>query len=182
MKFAISSVIFLSFFFTTNAQSNNKFINDSLRNLRSCDSIIIWEKHRKLTMQDFRGKPDYNSPANAITSFNIYYLSSIDSPFTFYCYSCFYKNTSWIKKEISDSLTMIHEQGHFDLAEVYAKKMCHKLRGLSYNIATVDSIAYAIYIETYNEMNTMHDKYDFETKNLKKQIEWNRSISALLSK
>lgn len=182
MKLAITVVIISSFFFTTYAQSDNKFINDSLKNLRLSDSIIIWEKDRKLTVHDFRGEPDYNSPANAITSFNIYYLSSMDSPFTFYCYSCFYKNTSWIKKEISDSLTIIHEQGHFDLAEVYAKKMSHKLHNLTYNITTVDSIAYAIYIETYNEMIMMHDKYDFETKNLKKQNEWNKRIRTMLTK
>lgn len=93
----------------------------------------------------------------------------------------FFCRRSWKKKEwISESILM-HEQKHFDIVELYARKLRKNIAGLKCSSVDVlktraDSL-YAVYDK---EMDRYQDQYDEETDgsmNGDKQREWNRKIA-----
>lgn len=185
MKFAISAVIFFSFFTGLHAQSISKYIDDNIKEMQDYDSLIIWNQNKKLCINDFLGKPDYNSPANAITCYNIIPVYEYIPKIITHSICYFDKSKSWIKKEISDSLTIIHEQGHFDLAEVFARKMDLEISKIHGETDSIDLKIDIIREKIYSELDSAQNKYDEETNhsiNKLKQIEWNKKIRAMLKK
>src|SRR4051812_12870206 len=86
---------------------------------------IYWIDHKKLTWNDYLASPDMLDSSNsALTYYGL--ASSMKTKgdsLTITVRSIFDKNKSWIKPgDKSDSL-LIHEQGHFDIAEIYARKL-----------------------------------------------------------
>ncbi len=75
---------------------------------------------------------------------------------TFKVYAGMKKDLSWIKYK-NDSITLNHEQGHFDICEIYARKLRQailKAKSISDAKALYDSIS--------GEEELEQDKYDNE--------------------
>ena len=87
------------------------------------DSKILWEKDIELRIEDFRKDiPDYSDKlAESLLSIEYnYQVTEVEAPiFTIKTY--FIKDRSWIK--LKDKNTLRHEQLHFDMAELYTRKM-----------------------------------------------------------
>jgi hypothetical protein len=76
-----------------------------------------------------------------------------------------------------------HEQRHFDLCEVYARKLRQKLAKRSWTGDDADKID-RIYQHLYKELNERQLKYDEETVHgldTDKQHEWNEQIAKELN-
>src|SRR6187549_815424 len=76
---------------------------------------ISYDLKRKLDWYDFRGKPDENSPAAAITQSGFGYRMSMQNAngrtnvvITVFCY--FNKKRSWVKDGQNTNYALIHEQ------------------------------------------------------------------------
>lgn len=81
---------------------------------------ILWSKDYSLQWKDFKGPIKQDEGFDAMTAYVIE-SGKEKGKFGIFCY--FEKNKSWhIKKKDTDSL-LIHEQYHFNLAEVYARKI-----------------------------------------------------------
>ena len=76
-----------------------------------------------------------------------------------------------------------HEQGHFDLAEVYARKLYKKVQEYRFHQKNYRKDLQKIYKEILDEKEEMQSKYDRETNhsiNKEKQVEWLKKIEKML--
>lgn len=141
---------------------------------------ISWSSDRSLSWNDFRGKVPINSRAAAITASGITYSFATTGTkdameVDFKIDTFFYPTKSWYQPELCDSLILGHEQLHFDISELYARKMKQRLLAESFTYDTVKSRVKSIYQQINKELNDFQNKYDEETnfsRNLEKQEEW----------
>lgn len=150
---------------------------------------ILWDSGKRLTWSDFRGKiPPAAVPA-ATTASGISYKYSAnlihhEVELDFEVNAFFYPNESWYKPEICDDLILSHEQLHFDISELFARKMRDKLKRTSFS-DNVKAEIRKIYKEILKELEDFQDLYDWETsfsRNAEKQLEWNKRIAKALDK
>ena len=142
-----------------------------------------WDRENKLTWSDFQGKPDRESKYKASTTCEIVCRMEItesEALVTVYCF--FNKKESWTKSD--DTYLLNHEQRHFDLYEVYTRKM--RLAFMEIKETDANKIANQvkkIYNKYFRECSNIQDQYDSETRysnNREKQQEWNRRIDTLI--
>ena len=146
------------------------------------DDLIAWKPDRKLTWDDYRGEPDpaANAAASTTTLLTVSYQFG-RSAFKFTISSGFDPSRSWGIHRTAYILS--HEQGHFDIAEVYARKLYHKLSEYRYDPKSYRKDLKKIYEDVIKEKEEMQNKYDEETRNsiLKvRQAEWLKKISGML--
>ena len=124
---------------------------------------IPWNASRKLTWSDFRSKPDQNATNAALTSSKIIFNYSYgsDNGFTFTINCVFDKNTSWGR--VKTDYILSHEQGHFDIAEIYARRLYKALKNYSFDATRVSKEVPALYQKMMKEENDFQDQYDNET-------------------
>ncbi len=148
---------------------------------QSDDKYIYWNKSRKLTWNDFKGKPQkrfaaastvYNLDKNIFEINSKTYEVKIDA--IFYCYD------SWKKVEWANDEVLAHEQKHFDIVELYARKFRKRIKENSYkNYNELKLKSDSIFKVIEKEMDVYQDLYDEETDgsmNGKKQREWQVKI------
>ncbi|MBX9449849.1 MAG: hypothetical protein KL787_09070 [Taibaiella sp.] len=116
-------ISFILFYYWGFAQQHNNTLMQGQPQY-AADDTLHWSKDRKLTWDDFQGIPDTTSTGMAGTSSGFVTKSKYtsDSTISIVVSAVFYKKESWVKAEFKDSATLNHEQGHFDIAEVYARK------------------------------------------------------------
>jgi predicted secreted Zn-dependent protease len=77
----------------------------------------------------------------------------------------------------------MHEQGHFDIAELFARKLRKAFVGYKFNAQTVGKDIDHLFILNRQERTQMDMLYDKETdfsRNRKQQLLWNKKIKAEL--
>jgi hypothetical protein len=90
---------------------------------------VAWSAARPLTWTDFRGAPPSGGTEGAQTAYSLFYgLRCTRDLFQFQVTAGFLPRTSWVKPAVLASAdesrrTLAHEQTHFDLSEVYARRM-----------------------------------------------------------
>lgn len=146
------------------------------------EELLRWSAHRKLTWEDYKSRPNPNSDAAASTTTYLkvsYDISS--SGFSYKIESKFSKSRSWGLHKTDYILS--HEQGHFDIAEVFARKLHQKLSAYKFNRKTYDKDLSKIYEEVTQEKEETQNAYDKETRhsiNKEKQAEWLKKIEKML--
>jgi hypothetical protein len=145
---------------------------------------ITWRSDYKLKWDDFKGKPDSSSQFGAISYCTIkYLLSTVNNSYSYKVFCFFNKSISWTKG--FDSIGLKHEQGHFDIAELFARRLKKKFREYKANIATIKQDFKILFEENNKERDKMDNLYDKETnfsRNKPKQAYWNKKILAELKK
>lgn len=144
------------------------------------NDVIVWQESRLLTWNDFKGKPAKRFAA-ASTNYDI--LKSIeftnntttliDIKAVFYC------KKSWKKEQWIDATVLIHEQKHFDIVELYARKMRKLIQENNYSQLNIKEKTDSLYAIIDKEMDVYQDLYDDETNgsmNSAKQKEWNQKV------
>ncbi|MHA7863883.1 DUF922 domain-containing protein [Flagellimonas marinaquae] len=148
---------------------------------------VPWTENVRLTWADFKGKVPPGQPPAATTASGISYSYSAnllhhEVKLDFEVNAYFYPNESWYKPELCDENTLTHEQLHFDITEVFARKMREKLRRTSFS-DDVKAEVRKIYHDILKELQEYQERYDWETnfsRNREKQAEWNRKIAEAL--
>lgn len=184
-----SIVMLISLSFNTYQQLNKTayFERNNQQEFQQKDSLIPWSSNRKLTWNDFKGKPDTITfrGHHAVTAvliptenFKAYDDSVVmDLP----CY--FAVDKSWMV--VATQSLLMHEQGHFDIAEIIARKMRKELS----NYISTDGEATTKFFQTIDdkyyikENNALNKAYDKETdfsKNAEGQKLWNAKIAKML--
>ena len=145
---------------------------------------IHWRQDYKLKWDDFQGKPDMNSDNRAITVVDVGYdLSFTKNKFDVTVSCVFMKKKSWKKEE--DSVRLAHEQGHFDIAEIFARKLRMAFRSYVFNSKTISSDFRSIFSKLYADKEALDSLYDKETdfsRNRSMQLIWNKKILTELHK
>ncbi len=156
----------------------------------SNEETMSWNEDRKLTWEDFKGKPNPNSDAVALTASGLTFGYSVKTSgrriigFTTSVEAHFYPNKSWYLTDKADDYILGHEQLHFDITELYSRKFRQQLSRLvvNQNIKTQMNQIH----EAINEALTKTQKtYDDQTKhsiNADAQKYWEGYISDELKK
>ena len=150
---------------------------------------IKWNSNRPLTWKDFQGPVDAGTDAAAVTASGIAYGLSATftgNKITVDCdvESFFYPRKSWYRKELGDSLVLRHEQLHFDITELHARKMRKAIQNSTFTENVREEVK-RIYHKTIAELQSTQRMYDRETnfsRNLQVQSDWERKIASELKK
>ncbi len=149
---------------------------------------IYYDPARKLTWNDFKGKPDAASPAAAITESGFGYKMTMQSYkkratiiITVFCY--FNKKSSWVKKYMNTNYALLHEQHHYDITYINANLFVQKLKDAKITLKNYDSVVSRIHDESFAALDKMQNEYDGETSNgriPRNQYKWNKKIDEKL--
>ena len=153
------------------------------------DNAIAWQPDIKLKWSDFKGKAEQNSRIAAVTASGISYKFSSherDGYFEvdFTVDTFFYPDQSWYHPEKCDDLVLSHEQLHFDISELFARKMRKQMAETRFT-ENVKAEVKAIYHQILKDLAAFQDRYDTETNysmNREAQLVWNKSIRESLNK
>ncbi len=142
--------------------------------------LIPWKENRKLSWDDFKAKPDASSSYKAKTE-SILNLAiatkGMEASITMQ--NCFDKNASWVKEK--RDILLVHEQAHFDISELWARKFKQRLNGKTFAIKTFQKTLNSMHDSIYKEGKAMQVEYDKETEhsvNTKAQEKWDKKIAA----
>ncbi len=146
------------------------------------DEYIKWDKNRPLTWNDFLASPKTNTSAVATTSTQLSIKFFKKNNLISYQITCqFVKKGSWVS--VQNDYILKHEQGHFDIAEFFARKLNKTLQEhLKKNPGNIKDLDF-IYNDLMNQKDNFQNKYDLETQNSinkPKQEEWLLKIEVLL--
>ena len=146
------------------------------------EELLEWIATRRLTWNDYKAKPDPESDAAASTTSYLgieYNISS--NGFSYKIKSRFSKTRSWGLHKTEYILS--HEQGHFDIAEIFARKLNKKMSEYRFNKRTYQHDLNKIYQDILDEKEKMQNDYDRETNhsiNKEKQAEWLKKIEKMV--
>lgn len=143
------------------------------------DDTILWKETTRLTWNDFKGKPDASSPykANTETEVNVQ-IKTKGEDVTIILQCSFVKNLSWTK-DTKNAALLVHEQMHFNITEISARKFRQKLKGKTFTAKTFQQELNKMHAETGRESKAMQVQYDTETEhavNEAAQKKWNKKV------
>lgn len=148
------------------------------------DQFIEWSASTRLSWNDYLAAPSLKSDAAAITSTALgleYHVKNNALSYTITCR--FSKTRSWGRYKTEYILE--HEQGHFDITEIFARKLAKTLQEYDFNPKKFKTDLDTIYRRIMEEKEEFQQIYDVETdysRNKEKQAEWLRKIERELSK
>jgi hypothetical protein len=97
---------------------------------QSTTRALTWAEHPMLSWSDFQGHARRNTgepSAMTDTGFRVQ-LECRGGALDIRVAAEFYKNSSWVKAGRKSAELLRHEQGHFDITELYARKMRKAIR------------------------------------------------------
>jgi len=148
----------------------------------SQSNTIQWESDHKLEWQYFAGLPQAGSHHHALTAsgISIDMKQSSEDSVSITIDANFYPKRSWLKKGKETDHLLNHEQRHFDIAEIYRRKLVKSI--LTSGILKTKSINEDIdkvYTDNDAALRSYQNKYDEETKHSQRQgiqDQWNTRV------
>jgi len=145
---------------------------------------IQWCEGHQLEWNDFKGRVPTMSSSAAQTAYEIGYDIDMNGrEFEFIVTCNFLPHKSWVRKKGANDYILRHEQLHFNIAEIYARKIRKELNETHITVNNLQSKADKIYFKNWNALTKMQRDYDRETNhsiNKKEQAEWDAKITKLL--
>jgi hypothetical protein len=147
------------------------------------DEMLPWRAERKLVWEDFKSAPQKQGDAVASTSTSLgisYQLKEGVLNYTITCH--FAKKKSW--GSLKTEYILAHEQAHFDITEIHARKLYEALYNYEFNPASFKSDIGTIYDRIVKEKEAMQEAYDHETDHSRKkraQYQWFERIDMQLA-
>lgn len=144
-------------------------------------NTLLWQEDRLLTWDDFKGKPEKRFAA-ASTHYDILkkIIKENDKSATVKIEAVFFRNSSWKKKSWINEQVLAHEQKHFDIVELYSRKLRKAIEEKAYkSFNELEDSAEELYTKYDQEMDVYQDKYDDETDgsmNGDQQRAWEKKI------
>jgi hypothetical protein len=132
-------------------------------------NAFSWEQHPKLSWSDFKGKRQRvvgHPEAVTDTGFRTQLMcrgGTLDIDIL----AEFYPNSSWVKPNRKLTSLLKHEQGHFDITELYVRKMRKAIRNAQFGCeddAKADVAGKGILRPLDQEWEKAEKLYDAETK------------------
>ena len=169
-KIILSSVFYLVFTIKMTAQ------------LKMDTTLLEWNTNKLLTWNNFEGANKKISvfKAESVTFFKTYFYLKKDSVF-FSIKTYFDKKKSWRNSSclFEDYYGLNHEQQHFNITELFARKIRAIIFAKNLNEKEIESI----FNENIKACNDFQDLYDKETNhslNKTNQVIWDKKVKNLL--
>src|SRR5688572_11033505 len=146
------------------------------------EDSIKWQKDRKLTWDDFKAPPQKIGSTAAMTTTHLGFSYNVTNGKITYKIDCrFEKNKSW--GLVKNEWVLKHEQGHFDIAEIFARKLNQSINEYQFNKSSFQKDLDAIYKSVVADKEKFQQQYDDETDHSRiktKQEEWLKKIESEL--
>jgi len=158
-------------------------ISASFNSRSDLGETILWGT-KQLEWTDFKGLPDMSFPSAAVSAC-VLHMELSDSTSHLAnarIETLFRKNASWVKSK--NNILLLHESGHFNIAELFARKLRAKLASKTFRAYNYDREVMNLYNQSNAEMEKYQDQYDRETdfsRNTSMQNAWQTRISSELS-
>jgi len=156
----------------------------------SNDETISWNDSRKLKWEDFKGNPNSQSDAVALTASGITFGYSVKTSgkrvidYSTTVKAHFYPKKSWYLSEKADNHILAHEQLHFDITELYARKFRQQLERLVVN-QNIKIQMNQIHVAINEALDKTQKTYDEQTNHsiiVEAQSYWENYIKEELAK
>ena len=157
-----------------------------VKNVKQYEQKFPWSPDRKLTWDDYKGKPfpgqDDNVAARTTCRFGI----SIDTvnTVTVDVTSEFICQQSNVRPEQRKPALLAHEQLHFDLCEVYARMVRKELAQAQLtpaNVKAISGAAFLRYYQLYKERQIIYDQETNHGLNIDAQAQWDKKVMTELT-
>ena len=151
----------------------------------SSTDIIYWSQDQQLSWNDFQGSPQYQyEDISAITSSGIvHYKGCKDGVINFKVRAYFEKTESWVKAEALTAHHLEHEQIHFDITELYARKLRKLLSERQFQCgeeAEFETFV-AAFLDNWEVEQRAYDIHTHHSMNKEEQKEWYYKIAMELN-
>ncbi len=124
-----------------------------------------------LSWKNFKAIPDEASKFDANTNAGLSFSWGVKNnngaiELTYEVISYFNPHLSWVKKESDNDYLLKHEQLHFDITELHARKLRKKLSEVDTRSLLKDpkAVLTRIYQSVENERTSMQSKFDKESR------------------
>jgi len=142
---------------------------------------IDWSPNRRLALADFKGLPSPPSLSHTDCTFYLLPYSHETADGWVYTRTRFYTRSSWIDEFVHNpNGFLLHEQGEFDLCEIYRRKLDTVIFSSAGNFYR-RALRERAYKQIYTEYLRMREQYDTATRNgldHAQQDLWTRRITA----
>ena len=145
--------------------------------------MIPWMTEKRLAWEDFLCEPKRGTDAVASTSTSLgiaYQLTDGELKYRINC--SFNKEKSW--GLLKTDYILAHEQAHFDITEIFARRLNEALQNYQFNKRTFKKDIGHIYQSIVDEKEAFQKLYDGETdhsRNRRMQYDWLEKIETLLA-
>ena len=164
-------------------------LDDLLREDLIADSAFAWSAARRLVWRDFRGQPPRSGDEVAKTAYALFYAWKCrGEAFDFRVVAAFRPRQSWVKAALMNDTaqsrsTLGHEQTHFDLTELHARKMRQYFNALPDACRKTDRELTALARQLLEDEKAEQQRYDAETGHglrAAQQATWSRDVARRL--
>lgn len=120
---------------------------------------------RPIRLEDFEAAPNEQDTAVASISVTIRlgYLINRQGVLEYDVVAVMDRDESWIKAPFRNNTILRHEQGHFDIAHIFARRLSEHLQNQDFIRADVPEL-HQLYDVFLNQMNAFQVQYDRETQ------------------
>jgi hypothetical protein len=155
----------------------------------AAEQAIPWAAGWRLAWTDFQGSPPSAGNEGARTAYGLYFAWSCrGAAFAFQVVAALHPRRSWVKAAVvrdarENPRILRHEQTHFDLTEVYARRMRRHFATLTRPCSRTDAELRAVARQLVEEEKAMQRRYDGETNHgLRddRQAAWNADVARML--
>ncbi|NRA94179.1 MAG: DUF922 domain-containing protein [Psychroserpens sp.] len=154
------------------------------------DEVMEWNASRQLTWEDFRGKPNRQTSAAAVTASGITFSYSVRTSddvivsFDANAEAHFYPDNSWYIPERCNDYILKHEQLHFDITELHVRIFRYRMLRLrvTQNVRQELDRLHKQINKELAEMQTAYDEQSDHSRNKDSQAQWNAYVAENLEK
>lgn len=154
------------------------------------DTAIEWNDSLKLTWSHFKGHPDENKEAVAVTASGItfgYSLGETNGSYTRFSANVkahFYPEESWYKPNRVNDTVLAHERLHFDITEWHVRELRKQFASVQVSQNIQEELE-ALYQKASLKLRATQQRYDAETDhsvNVAEQLRWQKVVAIELKK
>jgi hypothetical protein len=151
---------------------------------------VAWSAVRRLRWSDFASSAPKAGDEGALTAYSIFYgVRCAGETFEFRAVAGFLPHESWVRPDVvadraKSERTLRHEQTHFDLTEVFARRLRQAFSSLYEPCRRADTDLDALASQYLRAERTAQQRYDEETHHglvAAEQTTWDRKTAADLA-
>lgn len=155
----------------------------------AADRALPWSATWRLTWSNFQGSPPQSSNEGARTWYALYYAWSCKGDvFSFRVVAGFHPTRSWVKPAVvkhplENPRVLRHEQTHFDITEVFARRLRRELGAVRSPCHKSDAELKSIARRLVEEERQTQRRYDQESNHgliTNRQSDWNYDVANML--
>jgi hypothetical protein len=147
------------------------------------DSLVLFTK--SIGWNLFKGTPDSDTLGAKISTslhLEIHKVNVWNGTLHFKAYALMNPSKSWVKSGYADEYTLQHEQTHFNLTEICARRLQTELKQMKLK-SKKSTLIQATLSKWQSKLEVLQKKYDLETKGGNDHVRqniWNEKIIAEL--